>query len=718
MLPTTQNADEIYGKWIQSIPTRLIDSSIRLFTSVNLSDPYHRDELIFPLFRFNMHVIDFWLSKVVFPHEAKIFEDKLISTAWDLCSEQLQYPVTGFSGTNDTKNILPLPIEQNDLDELESTNENVRKILLRPENRRYTKLTANASAKMILDKLIDSNIPVLLDAGALMLELNNEQVAKEWLKLSSSNRYDAAIYFDSNDVLQTVDRNNIVTEFDCSVYRENLKRCLVFVDDFHTRGTDLKFPLDWKACVTLSGDITRDKTVQACMRMRQLGRGHSIEFLASFEADLRIRELCDLQLNTIICNEHVIEFICTNSKNFQTANTVHWASAAYNYTRKMAAQRLYEINQNHMALYNGCSDKEFITLREMYSDRKEETLLKINSNKFIRLTKAYSSAQSIRAYIQTNFNAVKKRLRGQAANIKRYVHVLDEEQEKEIEYELEDQRQIERPPCVKATLPQNSFFDGLEELILYGWNEDTCKNVQSILFPLERALHNTKLFGKYKKDDPMWAEHIYVTHDFVNVVDTSSQACDEFLRPVRWIARVDDSAEEDNYRLILLSSYECDRLLPAFRKSTKSVLVPFCAHLNKIHSDLMNISGLYVTGKTDGLGIDVDKAAQIKMFAGSMYFNNETEQNEYCCFMSLIPYPRTCQQNDDFEKGLIKPNGYVPIEHRQKYKCVRQSKFTRNPVDLAVKIIEARHQFMRKESYVAFILERGTKMPINNEDIN
>ncbi len=80
--------------------------------------------------------------------------------------------------------------------------------------------------------------------------------------------FDATVYFNSNDVLMTVDRNGIKTEFDFSVYRNKLDRCLVYLDDAHTRGTDLKFPLGWKACVTLSGDITRDKTVQACMRVR------------------------------------------------------------------------------------------------------------------------------------------------------------------------------------------------------------------------------------------------------------------------------------------------------------------------------------------------------------------------------------------------------------------------------------------------------------------
>lgn len=124
-----------------------------------------------------------------------------------------------------------MTVVQNDLSELENTNENVRDTLLQPENRCYKNLPANVSAQQILQLLKDANIPVLVDSGALMLELNNKQVAEEWLRLISDPAYEAAIYFDSLDVLQTIDRNGVVVEFDCSVYCENLNRCLVFLDD-------------------------------------------------------------------------------------------------------------------------------------------------------------------------------------------------------------------------------------------------------------------------------------------------------------------------------------------------------------------------------------------------------------------------------------------------------------------------------------------------------
>lgn len=70
----------------------------------------------------------------------------------------------------------------------------------------------------------------------------------------------------------------------------------------------------------------------------------------------------------------------------------------------------------------------------------------------------------------------------------------------------------------------------------------------------------------------------------------------------------------------------------------------------------------------------------------------------------------------------ISPNGFVHTEHRRHSDaiagCVGKCKFQQNTVELAVKLIEAHHNFIRKESYVAIILEKGIKMPIENNQMD
>jgi len=229
-------------------------SAVSGLSGVNLNDFFQKTEVLFPALRKNMGVINFWLSRVVFPQESKQFGWKVGCSPWDLCQDRkmTNHTTTGFSGTNDSKLLLPMTIKQADLNELKWTNGSVINILL--QQKRYEALPMGITGKDILKKLVDANIRVLIDVGALMLELSNEQVATEWLKLLDKELsvcVDAAVYFDEGDTLTVLDKNGFKTRFELSTYRSRLDRCVVYLDDVHTRGTDLKIPHNNDACVTL-----------------------------------------------------------------------------------------------------------------------------------------------------------------------------------------------------------------------------------------------------------------------------------------------------------------------------------------------------------------------------------------------------------------------------------------------------------------------------------
>lgn len=714
LLEHIQNASEIYDQWISCAPVHFIDPSIRSYSGINLCNPYQRDQHLFPLFRFNMLVIDFWLSQTVFPREAKTFEQKLMCSAWDLCSDTFDHHVTGFSGTNDTRNILPLPIRQHDLEVLENTNANVRAILLLPENQLYQRLPANVSGKEILDSIIANSIPVLLDAGALMLELSNEQVAKEWLNKTSDVWYDAAVYFDDRDDLLTLDRNGSKAKFDQSVFRDKLDRCLVYLDDVHTRGTDLKFPISHRACVTLSGDITRDKTVQACMRMRKLGKGQTIAFYASHEADIRIREACELLESDDITNEHVMKFIEHNSRQMERENMVHWSVGAVNYTKKVAGYQMHgepmdEIDEAALReLYESCVDTEFVTLNELYGDKTDTLLSDIASAKFDILTKSYSTNR-LTTFIPTIRTNVIERIKLQAPEVRRFIQTLDDQQEKELEHEMEQERQVQRPVAADACVPE--LADVVEEFIESGnWDELDEDDRDTHFIPMSVALKNTTLFHRYAKNPKAWSKHLYVTADFLNVIDKRNNV-DEFLRPVWWIAKT--RIDKKRSILTVLSSFECDRLMTIFADSQCSTLFMYRPRISQIHSNLLDVHGLSVTGNTKEPvdPILMDDAVQIGMFAGSMYFASNEEQNAYCSFMGLIPRPRTTELETQFRCGQICANGFVEVEHRRSSQAINARvgacRFEQSPTDLAVKLIEAHHEMLSKECHVAWILKKG-----------
>ena len=123
--------------------------------------------------------------------------------------------------------------------------------------------TDQATAGGLIQRVVDEkNVMVLLDVGAQVLELQNSEVAREWLQLEKRAHVEAAIYCDVKDEFCVVTRDGHHALLATSVYRSQLHKCLVYLDEVHTRGTDFKFPAGTRAIVTLGPNTVKDKLVQ------------------------------------------------------------------------------------------------------------------------------------------------------------------------------------------------------------------------------------------------------------------------------------------------------------------------------------------------------------------------------------------------------------------------------------------------------------------------
>ena len=252
-----------YEHWVelgQDPPVEL-----RQLNGVNLEDETQVDELLVPFFSGNKGVVDFYLSQVVFPQAAREFPSKLPTSAWDLVEEKINV-TTGFSGTNDNRYLLSTSITQEDPNFVLGTNALVLQNLLRPENDHYECTEGDKgereSATAFLKRLIkqDPEIRVLLDVGAQMLELQNEELARLWLSFRPD--ISAAIFFNDSDHLTVVTPDGTMEPFISSPFNRQLEKCIVYLDDAHTRGTDLKLPRGMRAAVTLGPKVTKDRLVQ------------------------------------------------------------------------------------------------------------------------------------------------------------------------------------------------------------------------------------------------------------------------------------------------------------------------------------------------------------------------------------------------------------------------------------------------------------------------
>lgn len=259
------NSDVEYELWTSHLPPVAADG-IRNLRGVNMEDPQQFAFSIYPTLHRVKAVIDFYLALVVFPKAAKDFPSKLSTSGWDLAEER-EHLTTGFSGTNDNRYLLPTSIEQSDPTQQSSTNALVLSYLLQDENNHYHRIPDSmeregAASDRLLEAIIAQkpDIRVLLDVGAQVLDRKNQELASRWLELCE--HIPAAIFFTDKDELAVVLRDGSVDLLVNSPYKDRLGDCLVYLDDAHTRGTDLKLPQNARAAVTLGPKVSKDRLTQ------------------------------------------------------------------------------------------------------------------------------------------------------------------------------------------------------------------------------------------------------------------------------------------------------------------------------------------------------------------------------------------------------------------------------------------------------------------------
>ncbi|KAG6846846.1 hypothetical protein C0991_002800 [Blastosporella zonata] len=103
-----------------------------------------------------------------------------------------------------------------------------------------------------------------------MLDMQSTELVSRWLSLVPE--IDAIIFFNEADELVVMPRDGHIEKFISSQYSQKLDLCAVYLDDAHTRGTDLKLPKDFRAVVTMGPKLTKDRLVQ--------GKSHLIDTVA------------------------------------------------------------------------------------------------------------------------------------------------------------------------------------------------------------------------------------------------------------------------------------------------------------------------------------------------------------------------------------------------------------------------------------------------------
>jgi hypothetical protein len=693
---------------------------------INLDDYNQRTKHLFPMLRKAKIVIDFWLSAFVFPKESKQFPGKIRCTAWDLSSQNHRLLTTGFSGTNDSSQLLPSTIQQNDIEELQDTNRKLEEVLSRKENDSYLALpppgemaSTMTMSEFIIKSLVQNNIKVLLDCGALMLEMNNEQAASKWSELCPSIK--GIVFFNDKNTLTVKIRGaRKDCPLDLSPFRERLDTCAVYLDDEHTRGTDLKFPRGSKACVTVGSGLTRDKLVQACMRMRLLGEGHFVTFWVSHEAHSKIKGATGC--GEVCSSENVLQWVKQNSKEFVETGLVYWTASALNHCRKLAAETMTGFGETNMQrLGELCVEDEVTKLMDMYGQaRNQKRFVEIIPSWFDSLLKSFG-LQNHGILLSEEVNGILKKISTEViARCKKLIpdkchrtQLLDEEQEKELENELEEEKEPDPPR--EATANQHRLHPTVLSAIQNGavFNAERLVASSGAIQVLPSGFQDTKLSREFAIQANCWGTQVLVTSDFISSIVRANvhENIDEFLQPPAWVVSLGKNLKRlEQVRLLLISPYEANELIPKFRAG-------------KMNSDLHLYTPRLLAGQKDILidkeGLNLPPVpvsiprqvlAPLSLFAGTLYFQDAEEETAFSEFLRIIPRQgRSSEQERAFDEGKIARNGFVlPIHRPELMGMPATSGFQKNPATLVKEILRTRNQGnIPEESHVAKLAVDG-----------
>ncbi|KAL8934729.1 MAG: hypothetical protein Q9211_005078 [Gyalolechia sp. 1 TL-2023] len=588
-LEILQKADDPtaeYDTWTQA--DEAFPRELCHWNAVNLEDQQQCLDQLFPSLRNNKKAADFFLANVVFPKEGKEFDQKLSTSGWDIPAKPASDQITtGFSGTNDNRFLLPSFISQRDLPELRHTSGKVLDCVSKPENLSYFCAKDEKGVHLSSGGLLqfinhsDSTVRVLIDVGAQILDLSNDQVIRKWLDLVPDPDADAGVYFDENDYAMVLTRAGKKEELVTSSFSNRMDRCIVYLDEVHTR---------------------------ACMRLRQLGQGQSLMFVAPPEVH---QEIMSNSLTTELNGLHVIgwalEQSCLQIERNQPLRVVQ----GLNYYRRQ--QAMDELRQGLLTsdisdiedLAQRLVEHEAQSLQDLYAP---EVMREEDESDLIRTSRRKPDPDIqdlITLWDQIDLQATRRAR-------------MHEEHEREVAQEVEQETQVERPPV--ATPEHRQVDSGVRAFIRSGIVSGLMKLATVCPSQLLQSSAAPLLKGRTK----VWS-HLRVSQDFVKAVQRDkTSSSDEFFRPVHWLLVSTDPAVQN---VILVSQYEVNQLLDEIHASGSCVaLVCYEPRVTRSMLSLeVSVSQPLPKAKEAWETLSAEVRQELHLFAGQLYFTTFAE---------------------------------------------------------------------------------------------
>jgi hypothetical protein len=407
------------------------------------------------------------------------------------------------------------------------------------------------------------------------------------------------------------------------------------------------------------------------MRLRSLGNGHSVCFIAPPEVH---RSICDGSRKPV--------------EKLDSADVLLWSMGqtceALDVARPLRAMHGLE-HVRQQSVFNSrvpaSAPLEAITddmdnLKLFWEDIQEDESQKLDQlygihndriGAFTRLLDRNSIDPTMQHLVQ-EYKFMKQSVLEDST--------MSNEQERELTHEVERQRQVQRPPAVKPLVPKISA--GLEIYVRTGLFRDLLKCEGFRAFEMYgRTTAGESAVGAGIDPDDF---QIFVTEDFAYSVQlATSSSLDNYLRPISWIL---SSAKTEH--LLILSPHEVNELLPKIKASMQVRLHTFAPKRSKRAVSFSDMN-FYTPCASPMDGPCSDLAVRdLNLFAGSLYVDTQKGYERLCHFLGIVT--ASCRPGNQ----AVGRDGFIVSEARDMMDWPEECPFSSSPLHYFERILSLR----------------------------
>ncbi|EME77662.1 uncharacterized protein MYCFIDRAFT_84294 [Pseudocercospora fijiensis CIRAD86] len=660
-LMDSDQADIEYQAWVKDSDG--LPAAFKQLQGINLKDRPQCVCELFPALRYGKNVVDYFLSHHVFPKEMKEFPNKLSASGWDIGKKKNRV-TTGFSGTNDSRPLLPFDVGHLNLEQQKHTNALVLNNILQPENSvqlmaRAGQDSSDAANLLATVSQLDPPVEVILDVGAQIVELDNQEVAATWLRKYNTTK-EAAVFVNDSDELCVVDRHGRIDLLQTSSFATRLDLCLVFLDEAHTRGIDLKLPSTYRAALTLGANLTKDRLVQAAMRMRKLAKGQTLVFAISEEIQAKILECTSKSEPSDITVEDVLFWSMKETHVEVRRNMPLWAVQGERFVRQEKIWKAVrrngktDLTKTHAEKF---LEEEAQTLDDRYRPRQSsDQPIHLSDSTDLSLQRI---ADRCREFNDLQFNS----------------STLQEEQERELSPEIEAERQVQRAPPAKPA--PHSLHPDVRSFATTG---QFARGSDAYMPAFEAMSDSSAAQGLgFALSQLAGGRHLMATADFARTVDKSgnSYISDAFQRPVQWLLTSCSKGSSNVDRILVVSPYEANWLFPHMKNTKSTTLHVYKPRCHSGYRPLDELDFCTFSAQSAPPVVPRALAVQLNLFAGQLYISTYDDYMETCKFLGLSSKALTQEMGQ--QGWQVDANGF--IERDEQGRVGGESGLTKSPVN-------------------------------------